>query len=171
LLEKGIYFSGIDIVSDNCKNQNKCCKYFWFLANLCEDLLPRLAVQKLKHEEAVIDPQVERLDASTVEGMKGIKSIAGLNDHIGGSPLEPEWVDSLKFTIGQQYSEPMQGKGGHDGDAAVIKRIVFNKELSMIRSPNGKGVFRTTTTEYLGEKDGIKAMNPNRVEWEKRGDK
>ena len=63
----------------------------------------------------------------------------------------------------------MQGKGGHDGDAAVIKRLILRLEHALQRSPDATGVFETITC-LLGKSREILKMFPLLPKMECHGD-
>jgi hypothetical protein len=86
-----------------------------------------------------------------------------------GHMLPADWRKQYSIAIGQLYTEKDQGKGEHDGDSAVLKRVIFNGELLMRRSPDAEGILKTATRQ-LGQKKGLEHTFPQLKEWERTGD-
>jgi hypothetical protein len=68
-LGEDTFIAQLSIISDNCKNQNKCAQHYFNLATLLEELAPRLAVLYLQHrkrhgqfESRTSSPIIEEFD-------------------------------------------------------------------------------------------------------------
>ena len=130
-----------------------------------DDELPPLVLRPLQDGEdddstcasgASSSDFLDCLDPSKAEYMVGAQTVDEINERFGDR-LPQNWLDQLSYDIRHVYSEPDQGKGQHDGEAGVCKKLCYNGELSGTRSPNATGVF-LTLTERLGQKLGIKRI-------------
>ncbi len=99
--------------------------------------------------------------------MVGAQTIGKINECFGDQ-LHPEWLELMSFAIRHQYSEPNQGRGAHDGEGGVVKKLCYIGELSGERSANATGV-TTNMTDKRGQKVGIKECYPL-VEWSQQVD-
>lgn len=81
-----------------------------------------------------------------------------------------EKVEKLyTFEIRQNYTEKSQGKGKHDGDSGLMKRMIVIAVLRGATCKDATNVFRIVT-EKLGHKSELREMIPNLAEMEKEND-